>query len=227
MISEKTLQFLQALKENNYREWFHEHKTWYQESREDFIALVSAATGLVQKLDPNVGNPQPSDCIFRINRDIRFSPDKSPYKTNFGAYIANGGRKSSYAGYYVHIEPSGSFLAGGKYMPTPAELKAIRGEIYYNPDDFLAMVNHKDFKKNFGSFTDSGKLKTAPKGFPKDWEHIEWLRYKNYAVMKHVPDEIVTSPKFLDEVKATFAALLPVNKWLNFIASEAQGEGKL
>ena len=125
----KVIQFLNELSENNNREWFQKNKKWYDESREKVLFLTEVVINEIRKFDPDVPLLEPKDCLFRIFRDVRFSHDKSPYKTNFGSFIAKGGRKSSYAGYYFHIEPSGSFVGGGIYMPAAEPLKAIRDYI--------------------------------------------------------------------------------------------------
>ena len=153
--------------------------------------------------------------MFRINRDIRFSNDKSPYKTNFGGFIVPGGKKSGNAGYYIHIEPGNCFLAGGVHMPPPDKLKAVRTEIYENTEDFKKILNNKQFKNHFKELTNDDKLKTAPKGFPKDFEDIDLLRHKSYTVIKPIKDEIVKSDKFTDEIIDAFKTLQAFNNFIN------------
>ncbi|HEY4785942.1 MAG TPA: DUF2461 domain-containing protein, partial [Bacteroidales bacterium] len=148
---EKSLSFLTVLKDNNYKEWFHENKPLYEEAKKEFESFVSLLIKEIKAIDGDIGYPEPKDCIFRIFRDIRFSNDKTPYKTNFGAFMAKGGnRKSEYGGYYFHLEPGNSLLAGGIWMPQPGILKAIREEIFHNIDEFLAIIESKEFKKQFG-----------------------------------------------------------------------------
>lgn len=141
--------------------------------------------------------------------------DKTPYKTNFGAYIVKGGKKSGLAGYYFHIEPGLSMLAGGVYMPPPDVLKKLRTEIYENIDEFLGIINNRNFVKHFGKLDDDMKLKSAPKDFPKDFPDIEYLKFKNYSVAKNINSELLHSNKLMDEVLTVFAALIPFNKFLN------------
>ena len=123
---QQVFQFLQDLSENNNREWFHNNKKRYDESREKVLFITEVLINEIRKFDSEIPLLEPKDCLFRIFRDVRFSNDKRPYKTNFGSFIAKGGRKSMYAGYYFHIEPDTSFVGGGIYMPDAEHLKAIR-----------------------------------------------------------------------------------------------------
>ena len=215
MLSKDVLQFLIDLKENNYKEWFHENKPRYQKVKKEFEQLIAHTIADISQFDKSVVNLEPKNCIFRINRDIRFSKDKSPYKTNFGAFIVPGGKKSGNAGYYVHIEPGNCFLAGGVYSPPADILRAVRTEVYENTEDFKKILNDGNFKNHFKELMSEDKLKTAPKGFPKDFEDIDLLKYKHYTVAKNVSDNLVTSDKFADEIHETFAALYPFNQFIN------------
>ncbi|MDA3954451.1 MAG: DUF2461 domain-containing protein [Bacteroidales bacterium] len=215
MLSKNIFQFLSDLKENNYKEWFHENKPDYQILKMEFEQFIAHAIAEIAQFDNSVKNIEPKKCIFRINRDVRFSKDKSPYKTNFGGFIVPGGKNAGYAGYYIHIEPENCFLAGGVYMPPPDKLKAVRTEIYENTDDFKKIINDKNFKKHFKEITGEDKLKTAPKGIPKDFEDIDLLRHKHYTVIKYIKDDLVTSDKFVNEISDTFKALYPFNAFIN------------
>jgi len=215
MLSKSLLQFLTDLKENNYKEWFHENKPTYQKVKKEFEQFIAHVIAEIAQFDKSVVNLDPKQCIFRINRDVRFSNDKSPYKTNFGGFIVPGGKKAGNAGYYVHIEPENCFLAGGIYMPAPDKLKAVRTEIFENADDFKKIINNKNFKGTFKELLSDGKLKTAPKGFPKDFEDIDLLRYKHYIVSKNISEKVITSDKFADEIYKTFKTLYPFNSFIN------------
>ena len=215
MLSKNLLQFLTDLKENNYREWFHENKPTYQIVKKEFEQYIAHTIADIAQFDDSVKNIDPKKCIFRINRDVRFSKDKSPYKSNFGGFIVPGGRNAGFAGYYIHIEPGNSFLAGGIYMPPPDRLKAVRSDIYENTAEFKKIINNKNFKKHFKEITSENKLKTAPKGFPKDFEDIDLLRHKHYTVVKYITEDLITSDKFTNEVRETFKALLPFNSFIN------------
>lgn len=215
MISKNLFQFLRDLKQNNHKEWFYDHKPVYQILRKQFEQFIAQTILDIAQFDDSVKNIEPKQCIFRINRDIRFSKDKSPYKTNFGAFIAPGGRNSGSAGYYIHLEPDNCLLAGGVYMPPSDRLKALRKEIYENTRAFKKIIHNKDFKKHFNKITSDKMLKTAPKGFPKDFNDIDLLKYKHYTVIKKVPEDLVTSENFADEVTETFKALYPFNRFIN------------
>jgi uncharacterized protein (TIGR02453 family) len=215
MLSKNLLQFLSDLKENNYKEWFHENKPAYQIVKKEFEQFIAHTIANIAQFDSSVKNIEPKKCIFRINRDVRFSKDKSPYKTNFGGFIMPGGKGEGNAGYYIHIEPGNCFLAGGIYMPASDKLKAVRTEIFENTEDFKEILNDKNFKKNFKEILSDGKLKTAPKGFSKDFEDIDLLRYKHYIVSKNISDDLVTSEQFADEIHKTFKAIYPFNSFIN------------
>jgi uncharacterized protein (TIGR02453 family) len=147
-----------------------------------------------------------------------------PYKTNFGAFIAKGGRKGINAGYYIHVEPGECFLAGGIYMPSGPMLKALREEIYENIEEFKTITHEPSFLKHFGSEFWGEKLKTAPKGFPKDFPDIEYLKYKNYTIVKNEPDRIYLRMTFIDEVREVFKAIKPFNSFLNRAVEEVERE---
>ena len=210
----QVIQFLNELSENNNREWFQKNKKWYDESREKVLFLTEVVINEIRKFDPDVTLLEPKDCLFRIFRDVRFSNDKSPYKTNFGSFIAKGGRKSSYAGYYFHIEPSGSFVGGGIYMPATEPLKAIRDYIAENGEEFLLLTNNKNFKKVYPEMMDD-KLKTAPKGYSTDHEFINLLRYKSFAFSSQFDKSQILADNYIEKLVHSFKTLQPVNRFLN------------
>ena len=210
----KVIQFLNELSENNNREWFQKNKKWYDESREKVLFLTEVVINEIRKFDPDVPLLEPKDCLFRIFRDVRFSNDKSPYKTNFGSFIAKGGRKSSYAGYYFHIEPSGSFVGGGIYMPAAEPLKAIRDYIAENGEEFLLLTNNKNFKKVYPEMMDD-KLNTAPKGYSPDHEFINLLRYKSFAFSSQFDKSQILADNYIEKLVHSFKTLQPVNRFLN------------
>jgi len=211
---EQVLQFLQELSDNNNREWFNENRKRYEESREKILFLTDIFINEIRKFDPEIPLMSPKDCIFRIFRDVRFSKDKRPYKTNFGSFIAKGGRKSEYAGYYFHIEPGGSFIGGGIYMPQAGPLKAIRNHIEEHPDEFLAIINDPNFKAFFPEMMDH-KLKTAPRGVDKNHPYIDLLRYKSFAFSSPVKKEILLSGNYVETCVNAYRELHKVNAFLN------------
>ncbi len=154
------------------------------------------------------------DCVFRIYKDVRFSKDKTPYKSNFGASINPGGKKSLVAGYYLHLEPGASFLAGGVYMPQPDMLNAIRQEIDYNTDAFLKILKSASFKKFFKGLDEDDKLKTAPKGFEKDHPHIELLKNKHFIVSYPLSDKQLGEKNADTTILAGFKAMQPFLEYL-------------
>jgi uncharacterized protein (TIGR02453 family) len=209
------LRFLSDLKENNNREWFQENKAGYDKSRGIFETFVNELIPQIRAFDPQIDLVTARDCVFRIYRDVRFSHDKSPYKPNMGAFIARGGKNSPMAGYYVHIEPGGCFLAGGIYMPQPDVLKKIREEIFYQAGDFKKIMSSPSFKRYYSGFMEEDKLKKPPKGFAPDFPDIDLLKYKSYAVMHRLDDQLVASDEYLQYSLEAFRALHPLNAFFN------------
>lgn len=215
MISREVFQFLKDLKINNNKEWFDENRPKYNAYRKEFEQLINVVIAEIGQFDNDSSQTSAKACIFRINRDIRFSNDKNPYKTNFGAFMAKGGRKGFHAGYYIHLEPGNCFLAGGIYMPTAPILKAIREEIYVNINEFHEIMNEPSFIKHFGRGIWGEQLKTSPKGFSKDFPYLKYLKYKQYTVLKNVPDRLYWQNSGLDEIREVFYAMKSFNLFLN------------
>jgi uncharacterized protein (TIGR02453 family) len=215
-INKSTLDFLTELKCNNDRDWFNANRPKYLEAKENFEAFVQEIIDNIVLFEPIMKGLEAKSCIYRINRDIRFSNDKSPYKSHFGAFIVRGGRKNGdrFAGYYFHIEPGASILAGGAYMPPMPWLTAIREKINDYPEEFIKITKSKDFIKYFGKL-DGDKLKTAPKGYPSDHPHIELLKYKSFLVVNNASDKLVLSNEYKDHVTSVFKAMKPLNDYLN------------
>lgn len=204
MITKETITFLKNLKKNNNREWLQANKPAFDTAKQDFANFVSDLIGRISKFDPAIGGLLPETCIFRIYRDIRFSKDKSPYKANFGAYISPGGRKSTVPGYYFHLEPGHCFLAAGKHNPDSRELLLMRKAIATNTDDFLKIINARNFQKCFGELRGE-KLKTSPKGFPADHKAIEYLKFKTLMAWVELHDDkFVISKEFPTYVASAF-----------------------
>lgn len=211
---QQILNFLSELKENNNKEWFDQNRDRYQECRKKVLFLTELIIHEVGKFDPEIGAQDPKNCVFRIFRDVRFSNDKTPYKTNMGSFISKGGRKSVNSGYYLHIEPGASFVGGGSYCPPPDALKAIRTEIFDHPEDFKQIISKDSFRKVYSEMYDD-KLKTAPKGFPKDFPDIDLLKYKSFAFGSTIDDSVVTSDAFVEKIVSSMKELYPVNRFLN------------
>jgi uncharacterized protein (TIGR02453 family) len=214
MLSPETMTFLKRLDRNNNREWLQSHKPDFEAAKEDFARFVADLIGRIAQFDPKIGGLLPESCTFRIYRDVRFSKDKKPYKTNFGAYLSWGGRKSAVPGYYFHLQPGQSFLAAGKYNPEPGELLQIRTAIANHPDEFSKVIKARSFKKCFGEIHGK-KLKTAPKGFPKDHAAIEFLKLKNFlAFLELHDDKFVRSREFTAFVVSAFKESKPLVDFL-------------
>lgn len=211
---QEVLSFLSELKENNNREWFDLNRKRYEESRKKMIFLAELINQEIARFDPEIGIQDPKNCIFRIFRDVRFGADKTPYKSNMGIFIAKGGRKSIDAGYYLHIEPGASFVGGGSYCPPANALKAIRTEIFDHPEEFKALIQSKNFLRVYTEMYDN-KLKTAPKGFPKDFADIDLLKYKSFAFTSKINDSVVTNNAFVGTIVGALKELYPVNRFLN------------
>ncbi|WP_114784460.1 DUF2461 domain-containing protein [Botryobacter ruber] len=213
-IDKNTLNFLKDLAENNTREWFAQHKSRYDAARKNYIAFLEELLQQMQAFEPVAYGQQGKDLVFRIYRDVRFSNDKRPYKDHFGAYIAEGGRKSILPGYYLHLAGNNnSFVAGGLWMPPANELKGVRQEIDYNLDEFKALVEAPEFKKHFNQISGE-QLKTTPKGYDKDNPAIEYLRFKSWNAVKPISDEVVLRKDFMQVVLDAFRAVKPFNDFL-------------
>ncbi|OJX87668.1 MAG: hypothetical protein BGP01_03615 [Paludibacter sp. 47-17] len=217
------LQFIDELIQHNNREWFAENKDRYEATRAYFETISSELIREIMKFDDDIAHVDAKDCIFRIYRDIRFSHDKTPYKNHYGVFIAAaGGRKSVRGGYYLHLEPSKSFVATGVWCPPPPLLKALRETVYENIDELTTIIQDPGFTKWFDGFYDDDKLKSVPRGFPADFEQAELLKLKHYMVEYTLPESILNSDNFVQEVAAIFKAAWPLNKFLNYTVDEVK-----
>jgi len=226
-----TLRFLAELAVNNNKDWFDEHREWYQACRERFVAFSTEYINRLTKIDPTLKGLEPKDCIWRINRDIRFSSDKRPYKEWFGCFPATGvpgqpktwGKKSMRGGYYVHIQPGQCMFAGGIWDPSKELLKALRTEIEANYEEMETIMGSRKWKKYFAQDFDSywgTGLKKVPAGFDPDFKHAEWLKHKIYTFSVPLTDEDVSSPDFIDKITDIAAAAKPMNDFLNYTFEE-------
>lgn len=207
--------FLKILEKNNNRDWFKENKNLYQVALENVQNFAAGLIAGVSSFDPSVGNLEAKDTIFRIYRDVRFSPDKRPYKTHVGIFIAPNGKKSNDAGYYLHIQNDNSIIGGGLWCPENTLLKKIREEIYYAPEDLVQIIENEKFKSTFGELADIENLKRPPKGYSADFEHIKLLQYRHFTVEKRVSNKEVLSDNFLDIVLTTFKTMYPMVDYFN------------
>ncbi len=215
MAREKFIPFLKKVKANNNKEWFDKNRPEYELVREELIVLVGEIVKKLSKTDAAIGNTEPRKAIFRINRDIRFSKNKAPYKSNMGASISDGGKKSPKAGYYLHIEPGNCFLAGGVWQPEPENLKKVRQEIDYNGKELEKIVKAKEFKTLFVDLSEEDKLTRVPKDFDPESKFAEYLKLKSFIVVHSFPDKMVSDPKLADYCTKVFKGMYPLNKFLN------------
>lgn len=217
MLQTSTIKFLKDLKKNNSKAWFDNNRKTYETAKEDFADFVQQLINKHGSRDKTISTLSAKDCMFRINRDIRFSKDKSPYKTNFGAFINKGGKKSNLAGYYFHLEPGQSFVGGGLYMPMPEDLRKVRQEIDYNFDHFKKLIGSKKFKSVYGDLDRSEEyvLSRVPKGYEPDNPAAEYLKLKSFVAIVNIKDADLTSKELLKKSLEAFAALQPVIEFLN------------
>ena len=214
----RVFQFLNDLKNHNNREWMQDNRQLYLESKEEVTELIQKLINEISQFDSGILGLQPKDCMFRINRDIRFSHNKDPYKNNFGAAITAGGRKTGNPSYYLHIAPEKSFFAGGMYMPSAGRLKKIRQEIDYNASELKAILWGDTFYKTFGAIRGQA-LKTCPRGYSSDHPDIMLLRLKSFLVKKDLTDRSFHSPHYFSRLISLSEMIYPFNKYLEVAIS--------
>jgi len=214
LIEKSTVDFLKELASNNNRDWFQANKKAFDTAQDNMTAFAGFLIGEIGMLDREVADLDPKSCVFRIYRDVRFSKDKSPYKTNLGAYISPGGRKSMQPGYYFHLEPGRSFVAGGKHIPDGPELLKIRNAIAKDTADFLKIVEKKSFLEAFGRMSGDA-LKSAPKGFDADHKAIEYLKLKEFMAWTEFKNEkLLLSPEFPNNLIKMMKEMYPLVAFL-------------
>lgn len=210
MIAHATLQFLGDLSMNNDRSWFDLNRGRYEAARQDIEHFTAALIKGIAAFDPTVGpDVPPKSCMMRIYRDVRFSKNKTPYRTNFGIAISGNGKNFPGAGYYIQIEPGKSFVAAGAWQPAPEALRQIRQEIDYNGSEFLHILENAAFRKSFGKLSDDDKLKTMPKGYAADHKLAEMLKLKSFIAERPVKDTVLTSAAAGTRIVEMFETLAP------------------
>ncbi|MES2328328.1 MAG: DUF2461 domain-containing protein [Bacteroidota bacterium] len=218
MLQKSTLTFLKNLKNNNTREWFEKNRSAYESAREDFAALVDGVIKQLGKKDPAIASLTAKECMYRINRDVRFSKNKAPYKNNLAASIIAGGKKSINAGYYIQIQPGGnSFIGGGRYMVEPLELKKIRQEIDYSWEEFNKIIHSKKFSACYGELErgEGMALSREPKGYEKDNPAIEYIKLKSFVATTDLSDADLTGKDLVKKITTGFETLQPLIVFLN------------
>lgn len=216
-IQPETLAFLKDLTENNQREWFVDNKKRYEEAKKNVLEFATDLLKAAIEIDATLADLDPKKCVFRINRDVRFSKNKSPYKTNMGVFFNKGGKKSPTAGYYFNLEAGVTFVGGGNYMPEATELKKIREEIDYNLAEFEGIISDKTFIDYYESVSVEEKftLKRPPKGYEADNPAIEYLKWKSFTAFRNYTDKQVTAADFPEECLKGIIALRPFIHFLN------------
>jgi uncharacterized protein (TIGR02453 family) len=214
MLQQSTLDFLKSLKKNNDRDWFEKNRSKYEMAKADHEKFTQELIKELSKINPALRSLAVKDCVFRIYRDVRFSKNKAPYKTNLGWYFVEGGKKSDKAGFYIQVEPGNSFVAGGCWMPPAPILKAIRQEIDYNLNDFEKILKEKKFKTVYGGLSDM-KLKTNPKGYGADNPAIDHLRQTSFIAQTSISDKEFTAKTIIKKITDSYKAIYPFLKFLN------------
>ncbi len=218
MLQNTTLQFLKLLKKNNNKAWFDTNRPKYEIAKADFTELVKKTLEAFIKKDKTLDTLTFKDCMFRINRDVRFSKNKDPYKTNMAMYFVKGGKKSNLAGYYFHCEPGGkSFVGGGLYGGEADQIKKVRQEIDYNWKEFSGIISNKTFKKYFGDLSRdmANSLQREPKGYEKDNPAIDYLKMKSWVASMPINDTDLTDPHLSKKIIEAFAAMQQLNHFFN------------
>ena len=218
-----TLAFMRELVQNNNRDWFQANRPRYDAAKAELCGIVERVLTGLSPYEP-LANTAVNDCIFRINRDIRFSKDKTPYKSNLAFAIGPGGRHSGRIDYYVHIQPDNqSFLGAGMWQPTPANLAKFRQEVDYNAQELKSIIEADEFKTYFPEA--SGEvMKTTPKGYPADHPEINLLRRKELFFMHRYTDKEVLKPNFADEIVRGCRIMKPYCDLLNYLFYDEQAE---
>jgi uncharacterized protein (TIGR02453 family) len=217
-------EFLRELSGNNNREWFKENKERYDVLHRRFVGIVQELIYKIAAFDPEIAGLDAKNCIFRLYRDIRFSPDKTPYKIHFGAYMSGfGGRTSPYGGYYLHLQPEQSFLSGGVWCPSAEMLRKLRKDIYDNIEEFTGILNKKEFKALYGGL-EGESLKRMPEGFPKDTPYEEILKHKYFVVSAEKPESFFYNDDWIEKAANDYEELFPFNRFLNYTIGEFLGK---
>ena len=215
MLQVATIKFLKDLKKNNNKEWFDKNRKVYEAAKADYIEFVTLVLEELKKKDATLETLEAKKCVFRINRDVRFSKDKSPYKTNMGAGFSKGGKMVQLAGYYFHCEPGQCFVGGGLWMPMAPDLKKVRQEIDYNFDELKKIIANKKFIAQFGQLEKTDILSRPPKGYEVTNPAIEFLKLKSFVASAPIIDEDLTSKTLVKKVVASFEVMTPLIHFLN------------
>jgi uncharacterized protein (TIGR02453 family) len=215
MLQSSTIQFLKSLKKNNNKDWFEKNRKQYELAKSDYLDFVTKVLQELQIFDKTLLELQPKQCVFRLNRDVRFSKNKDPYKTNFGASFSKGAKKIQSAGYYFHLEPGENFVGGGLWMPMAPDLNKVRQEIDYCFKEFSSILKKPNFKTTYGDMDNSMKLVRPPKGFEIDNPALDYLKLKSFVVTRPMKDIELTDKALIKNVVKDFKSIAPLVHFLN------------
>lgn len=217
MLQLSTIEFFRELKSNNNKDWFDQNRKRYDLVKVDYLSLAGKLLDAMKQEDPSLEMQTAKDCIFRINRDVRFSKNKSPYKTNLGIALHPGGKKGNLAAYYLHIEEGQSFVGGGLWMPEASLLSKVRKEIHYFYNDLDQIINDEGFKQSYGTMDmdPSIKLIRPPKGYDISDPAIEYLKLKSFTAVAKIPDKWITSDQLIPTAIDYFKHLKPLIHFIN------------
>lgn len=215
-------EYLKRLQINNNRDWFQENKAEYDELRAMWVSDVARLIEKMSLYDDTLRGLQAKDCVYRIYRDVRFRNDKTPYKPYFSAVICAGGRKCRQSAYYLHMQPGDSGLHGGIWCPEPKLLNALRHSVDDNIEEFLSIINNKEFKSRYKVIGDS--LKTMPKEWPREHPSAQYIRMKEYLLEHNCDDEYFTNGDWVERVATDFKFMQPFHKFMNFTVEELLNE---
>ena len=216
MIQKTTIQFLTDLKKNNTREWFEANRKRYEAGKENIIELAAQAIKAIGAFDKDIAELEPKQCIFRINRDVRFSKNKAPYKNNMSLVVSKGGKKSETAAFYIHIEPGQAFIGCGFWGPEAKKLASIRQEIDYNFKDFKKIITAKKFKETFADgLSTEDSLQRPPKGYDDQNPAVAYLKLKSFVAIKKISDAELQSKDFVKILLDAYKAVKPFIDFLN------------
>lgn len=212
--------FLRDIARHNDREWMQDHRQEYEQARAIFETMVEKLIVRISSFDASVSHLSVKECTYRFNRDTRFSPDKSPYKRHFGAYIAAHGKKAYHGGYYLHIQPGECMVAGGAYCLPPAMLKAVRQSVVDDIDEFRGIVESPEFARLFMEGRGKGigleRVRTVPKGFASDFPYLDYIRPKDYSIATCVDDAFLCGDDWLDRTEHIFRVMKPFIDFVNY-----------
>ncbi len=217
MIRATTIKFLKDLKKNNNKEWFDNNRKQYEDAKENFLEFTQELILNFGKIDTSISHLEPKKCVFRINRDVRFSKDKSPYKSNMGLFLSKSGKNASHAGYYFHLQPGECFFGGGLYMPMPDVLAKVRQEIDYNWSEFNKIISNKKFILTFKELDKSKEftLTRPPKGYEIDNPAIEYIKMKSWITGKKITDAELQDKKLIKNIVGSFEVFKPMVDFFN------------